>query len=84
MQKGDLCRAASALRTAIQLDPSLVGAHNDLGVLMETLGNPSEALRCYRMALAANPRHPEAQCNLRSLLLQLGLAHELSRAAFAA
>jgi Flp pilus assembly protein TadD len=83
MQQGDFWQAASSLRTAIQLEPSLGGAHNDLGVLMEALGNPSEALGCYRMALAADPGHAEARRNLGSLMVQLDLARALSRATLA-
>jgi Flp pilus assembly protein TadD len=81
LHKGDFLAAVSALRLAIQLEPALGGAHNDLGVLMEALGNPSEAICCYRQALAADPKHADARRNLGMLLMQMDLARALSRAA---
>ena len=69
--------AASLLREAVLLDPHLAAAHNDLGVLMESLGNPHEALHCYHAALVADPRHREAQRNLVTLALQLDLKRAL-------
>jgi len=69
--------AASLLREAVLLDPHLASAHNDLGVLMESLGNPHEALHCYHAALVADPKHREAKRNLASLALQLDLTRAL-------
>ena len=69
--------AASLLREAVLLDPYLAAAHNDLGVLMESLGNPHEALRCYSAAMAADPHHREARRNLAALALQLDLTRAL-------
>ena len=44
--------AVRALRLAVELDPGLEIAWNDLGVVMEALGNTNEAVRCYKRALA--------------------------------
>ena len=76
--------AVFALRRALELDPTLERAWNDLGVLMEALGNPVEAGRCYRRALQVEPRHSEAYANLGLLTLQMDLAHALYRQAYAA
>ncbi len=73
--------AIRALRVAVELDPRLVAAWNDLGVFMEVLGNPSEAMICYRRALEARPDSPEATSNLGHLLLQMDLAGALQRQA---
>ncbi len=43
--------AVRALRLSVELDPELDAAWNDLGVMMEALGNGNEAVRCYRRAL---------------------------------
>jgi len=74
--------AVYALRQAVALEPRLVSAWNDLGVVMEALGNPIEAVRCYRRALSVQPEQSEAKSNLGMLLLQMDLVHALHRQAF--
>lgn len=74
--------AVLALRQAVELDPAFVSAWNDLGVVMEALGNPTEAVRCYRRALTVQPEQSEAKSNLGMLLLQMDLVHALHRQAF--
>ena len=74
--------AVLSLRQAVELDPSFVSAWNDLGVVMEALGNPTEAVRCYRQALSVQPEQDEAKSNLGMLLLQMDLVHALHRQAF--
>ena len=74
--------AVLAFRQAVELDPNFVCAWNDLGVVMEALGNPMEALRCYRQALSVQPEQSEAKSNLGMLMLQLDLVHALHRQAF--
>lgn len=71
--------AVVALRHAVEINPHLGRAWNDLGVVMEALGNPREAIRCYRQALAVQPDNPEARSNLGLLMLQMNLAHSLRR-----
>ena len=66
--------AAALLREAVLLDPHLAAAHHDLGVLMESLGNPHEALACYHAALTADSEYLEAQRSLAALALHLDLA----------
>lgn len=74
--------AVSALRMAVECDPSLERAWNDLGVVMEALGNPHEAMKCYRHALEVKPSQTEAQSNLGMLILQMQLAQAERRQAF--
>ena len=73
--------AVRALRLAVELDPELAVGWNDLGVVMEALGNAHEAVRCYRRALVVRPGSVEARSNLGMLMLQMELAHVLRRQA---
>lgn len=59
--------AVHHLRQTVTLDPEHANAWNDLGVLMEALGNHHEARRCYEAALRVNPDMFEAQSNLSLL-----------------
>ena len=74
--------AVRALRLAVELDPNLDVAWNDLGVVMEALGNSQEAVRCYKRALGVRASFVEARTNLGMLLLQMELAQVLRRQAF--
>ncbi|HEY3442477.1 MAG TPA: hypothetical protein VGK29_17090 [Paludibaculum sp.] len=74
--------AVRALRLAVELDPGLEVAWNDLGVVMEALGNTNEAVRCYRRALGVRAGFIEARTNLGMLMLQMELAQVLRRQAF--
>lgn len=82
LESGEPEKAVVALRGALELDPGMADAWNDLGVVMEALGNPYEALRCYRRTLNAAPLHAEARSNLTLLTLQMGMAQALRRQAF--
>lgn len=70
------------LRCAVECNPRNSRAWNDLGVVLETLGNSMEAVRCYRRAIALEPGRSEARQNLGMLLLQIGMAQALQRQAF--
>ncbi len=76
--------AVIALRHAVELNPHMGRTWNDLGVVMEALGNPREAIRCYRQALAVQPDNQDAQGNLGMLMLQMNMAHTLRRHAMSA
>ena len=76
--------AVIALRQAVEMDPCLEWAWNDLGVVMEALGNPREAMRCYRQALRVQPSHREAFSNLGLLTLQMDFAQALRHQALTA
>jgi Flp pilus assembly protein TadD len=69
--------AVHHLRQSACVDPSFAPAFNDLGVLMEALGNREQALVCYRAALRAEPNHQPASENLALLMLQMDLAHAI-------
>ncbi|WP_321475654.1 hypothetical protein [uncultured Paludibaculum sp.] len=76
--------AVVALRQAVNENPHMGRTWNDLGVVMEALGNPWEAVRCYRQALAVQPGNPDAHANLSMLMLQMNMIHTLHRHAMSA
>ncbi len=73
-----------AFRLAVSLNPRYEAAWNDLGVVMEALGNPIEAMNCYRRVLEVRPDHRQARENLGMLWFQVRAASVLSRQAFSA
>ena len=62
--------AVRALRHAVELNPGDAGAWNDLGVVLEALGNRRDAVHCYRSALRCAPQMHEAWRNLLALAAQ--------------
>lgn len=85
---GQVEDAVRWLRYAVDLDPRCASAWNDLGVILEALGNTRDAIYCYRRALQARPGMDEPRRNLLALAVQ-GAARPLappagSRAAVAA
>jgi Flp pilus assembly protein TadD len=74
--------AVEAFRNLLDCQPDHADAWDSLGLIMEALGNPGEALRCYRRALEANPRHAGARSNLKTLAVNLELAARVRRQAY--
>ncbi len=70
LEKNRLEEALHALHQAVRLDTSCAPAWNDLGVLLEALGNRRDAVHCYRAALRAQPGMREAAQNLAALAAQ--------------
>lgn len=77
LRESRLPEAARGLRAAVLLAPRCAAYWNDLGVVMEALGEPAEALKCYRTALDRETGHPEASDNYQDLRRQLKLFREL-------
>lgn len=73
IESQQLPEAVAELREALRLDPSFVKAWNDLGVVMEALGNYSDAMQCYGRAIQLDTRHLEARTNLLALTIQIDL-----------
>jgi tetratricopeptide (TPR) repeat protein len=74
--------ALSHLRRATDLDPLHADAFHALGMAMETLGNPLEALGFYGAALAAKPNHGPALEAKSGLQQELSLAQMLRAQTF--
>lgn len=70
LEGGRLEEAVLLLRASVRESGPNSQAWNDLGVVMEALGNPTEAERCYARALDVNPFHREARTNLFALEMQ--------------
>lgn len=62
--------AIAAYQEAIALDPNLVDAYNNLGVILATNGEIAEAEVVYRQAISVNPRHWGTYMNLGNLLVE--------------
>lgn len=84
LQEQRLEDAMAALRHALEMNPHMDRAWNDLGVVMEALGNPKEAVRCYRQALEVQPDNPDAKSNLGLLMLQMNMVYTLRHQAVSA
>jgi len=82
LEAGQMEEAVKALRCAAELNPHAWQFWNDLGVAMEVLGNPHDAIRCYRRALVEEPSQIEARGNLGALLVEVGMAQALRHYAF--
>lgn len=68
--------AEQALRQVVHLQPDMVAAKSNLGVILERLGKLSEAEQCYRAVIAASPEFPEAHNNLGNILKGAGKLEE--------
>jgi tetratricopeptide (TPR) repeat protein len=64
--------ARRAYQEALQLEPALVDAHINLGLLFHRDGNLHEAERCYRKAIAYAPEGVLGQFNLAVVLEEAG------------
>jgi len=60
--------AEAALRRALQINPMMVSAMNDLGLALMSQGKRDEALAAWRRALAINPRFAPARDNLDAIV----------------
>lgn len=69
---GAFGEAATLYAAALEQDPAIADAANNLGVLLRRAGDLKGAIRRYRQALAAVPRHPDATWNLGRALLDAG------------
>jgi len=68
--------AIQCFKKAIALNPTFVGAYNDLGVAFADQGNLAEALACYNRALAINPDYYLAHNNIADAMHRLGRLDE--------
>jgi len=71
-QQGRRTNALALYRAALELDPTLVEAHNNLANLLDESGATQEALRHYQTAIRLAPTAPQACENLGTMLLNLG------------
>jgi tetratricopeptide (TPR) repeat protein len=75
-----LVEARKAFQTILDLDPRNARAENNLGLILETQGQPAAAMEAYRQAIAWQEQnsHPSEQpyANLGNLLMEQGQTKE--------
>jgi Flp pilus assembly protein TadD len=74
LQRGLVLDAVLRLRQAVDHGSSGAAAWNDLGVILEALGNRRDAVYCHQQALRARPGMKAAIRNLMALAIQASLA----------
>jgi len=74
--RGRLNEAIAAYRRAIQLDPNLAVAYNNLGIVLAQQGRSQEAADAYREAIRLDPNLANAYNNLAAVLIVLGEPRE--------
>jgi len=67
-----LSDAEQALRNVVRLQPDMVAAKSNLGVILERLGKLDEAEECYRAVIVRTPEFAEAHNNLGNILKSAG------------
>ncbi|MHB8284714.1 MAG: tetratricopeptide repeat protein [Caulobacteraceae bacterium] len=68
--------AAGAHRKALELQPELVAAHYNLGLVLLDRGELEGAVAAFRAAIALRPDYAEGYCNLGHCLSELGRLDE--------
>jgi protein O-GlcNAc transferase len=71
-QGGLLVQAETLYRQVIARDPGVVGAHNNLGIILLEQGKAADALVCFRQALRLNPNHANSHNNLGNAYKESG------------
>lgn len=64
-----LSEAEKAARIAVERAPEMVGAWNNLGIILQESGKLEESITCLRRVVALEPENPEACNNLANTLL---------------
>jgi Flp pilus assembly protein TadD len=67
-QAGELAGAEQQIRTSLELNSQNADAHNVLGAIHGNRNDLPGAIAAFRAALRINPRHPDAQSNLKDAL----------------
>jgi protein O-GlcNAc transferase len=76
LQTARPAEAAEHISRALQVDPAVAAAHNNLGEAWRRIGRREEAEACFRQALSLDPRYADAHFNLASLLRRVGRGEE--------
>jgi Flp pilus assembly protein TadD len=79
--EGDIQGAIAHLRRALEIDPSFMEAHNNLGVRYMALNRFEDAAAEFRRAIELDPAADKAFANLAGALLLLGRDEEAEVAA---
>ncbi len=72
MTRGDSAGAQTAFKAALEIDPSFVEAHNNLGLLCWKMGDVRGAMRCFVEAFRLNPTDYSTVSNICRLYRHIG------------
>ncbi len=75
-QRGLLAEGEDAARRAVALEPTLVGAWNNLGIIQQEAGKLDESLASLTRVVGLKPEDPLARNNLANTLKRLGRLEE--------
>lgn len=67
-EAGDSVKAAALYRQIIKINHQYKRAHNDLGIILQDMGQQDEAEEAYKKEIEYNPEDPHAYSNLIKLL----------------
>ena len=70
-QEGKLDEAIIHYKKALEIKPDLSAAHNNLGVIFQSMNKLNEAENSFKKALEINPNQVDAHNNLGSILYKL-------------
>jgi len=71
-----VAEAIEQFRKALEINPHLAVAHNNLGLALQSQGHDAEAVDQYRKAVEVNPCFARAHFNLARALVRLGRTDE--------
>ena len=71
-QNNNLQDAKNYYYKVLEIDPNVVEAHNNLGVIFKDLGENQKAKECYEKAIEINSNYVEAHNNLGTVFYQSG------------
>ena len=72
LKSGDLQKAKSSFKKAIEFDPNDISAHNNLGLALKELGELQKAKSCFEKVIEINSNYEKGHNNLGIVLLQSG------------
>ena len=78
-RNGRLAEGAEVFRKLIDAAPGHVLAHNFLGMALDRLGHPADAIASFDRAIAGDPNFAEALANKADALSALGRFSEFDR-----
>ena len=71
-KKNNLQVAENLYNETLKTNPNHVDAHNNLGIVLNELGEHQKAMSCYEKAIQINPNYAGAHNNLGNTLKELG------------
>jgi predicted O-linked N-acetylglucosamine transferase (SPINDLY family) len=71
-KKNNLQVAENLYNETLKTNPNYAGAHNNLGIVLNELGEYQKAISCYEKAIQIQPNYAAAHYNLGNTLNELG------------